>query len=88
MTFLKNLRQIFNTNKFVIVFIFFLISLLTFIFLPITDDAAVFFAGARQADYIGENYIANAFKSWELKSVCWTESCSYGERHQRDQGRC
>ncbi len=47
--------------------IFFLITAISFIFTPFTGDLHVLFAGSKQADYFGKNWLYNAFSVWDLK---------------------
>ena len=58
-----------NNNKliFYLSLLFFVLSVLTFIFTPFTGDLHVLFAGSKQADYIEGNWIYKAFNVWDLK---------------------
>lgn len=55
--------------SFFAVIILFAVCFLTFIVTPLAGDVKVFAACARQADYVGGNWIYNAYNTWELKSV-------------------
>ena len=48
---------------------FFLISWISFIYIPMTGDIKVFLGSARQSSYISSSILIGAFQAWELKSV-------------------
>ena len=45
----------------------FVISLITFIIAPFTEDIYVLFAGSHQADMLGGNIITNPVMQWVMK---------------------
>lgn len=47
----------------------FVISLITFIIAPFTEDIYVLFAGSHQADMLGGNIITNPVMQWDLKGI-------------------